>query len=135
MAPPPVGATMSVRVPRSALWWASSRSPATRVGAVAVTVVTRPPVCVTARTAGPPVDTDGEGIDAVAATTAGEAVEPTLVVGDGTDMVADTTDGLAIALAPLVGIVTVKPIRASVTIVPDATKSAALVAAPLASVR
>lgn len=130
VAPPPAGVAMSVRSPTSAVWWASSRSPATRVGAVAVIVAVRSPVCVTARTdGGVPVDTDGEGIvavaattagvavallgavvvgagtDAVAATTAGEAVEPVLVVGVGTAVVAATTDGVAVASVPPAGLI------------------------------
>jgi len=50
---PPTGVVMSATSPRSALWWASSRSPAAvPLGLEAVITSWRAPTCVTVRMVG-----------------------------------------------------------------------------------
>ncbi|SET49187.1 hypothetical protein [Nonomuraea wenchangensis] len=100
---------MSSRVPTSAEWWATSRSPETTpVGLVAVSGVVLPATDVTVprRTGGEagaePSDTLGAGIDADPVTTLGVAVADAGADTDGagTDDVAATTEGVAVASVP-----------------------------------
>src|SRR5690606_23873460 len=131
---------MSARVPRSHTWKATRTSPVWRPGAAATRGVSRAAVWVTSGIWGlmRGVATPGCGMEAVAATVAGPAVEPksAATVGDGMDADACTEPGVAVA-SVLAGddTVTVKPSRACEATLPDTVQLALDVAAPDARAR